>query len=33
MTIDQSIHLWLNVATALALVGAAFYVSLWRYME
>lgn len=30
--IDNGIHVWLNVATVLVLVGAAFYASLIPYM-
>lgn len=33
MTHDQAIHMWLNAATVLVLVGACVYASLWRYME
>jgi hypothetical protein len=30
--IDNLLHTWLNVATLLALVGAAFYCTLFPYM-
>lgn len=30
--IDDALHVWLNVATVLVLVGAAFYISLLPYM-
>lgn len=30
--IDSALNLWLNVATILVLVGAAFYISLIPYM-
>lgn len=30
--IDTAIHIWLNVAAGLVLVGAAFYLSLIPYM-
>lgn len=30
---DAALHVWLNAAAILVFAGAAFYLSLWRYME
>ncbi len=32
LVIEHALHVWLNVAAILVLVGAAFYVSLLPYM-